>query len=167
MTRHPIFLSSLFALLATCLSACSVWQSEPLSPDAKITVLRLSQNYLATIILGNETKLSDYIAWSDYVAATGPANSKFSHQQFSEQLAWFTKAYKAQDPRNPLLQLKVKDISGSNDVAKITLVKADGSSSEEIWIKFVWTGAGWLVMEDSLFGKEKLFDRLAKDSLRR
>lgn len=142
---------------AMLLQGCSMLERDTLSQDAKATLVGLTQRYLATIVEGDETKLADYIAWADYL---GNGDKRISHFEYSRQLQRLNEKYTAENPKHPLVGLRLVSVKGHEDVAMVTLEKADGSAKEQVWIKFVWTGSGWIVLEDSLFGKEKLFARM-------
>ena len=149
-------LTPLFLFFSFSLGGCSLL-GDGISEDAKVTVLRVTQTYLATVVLGDETKLGDQIAWEDFL---GHGDKKISHAEFSRELQLFNRAYSPRDPKNPLLGLKVRKITGSGNSAEVRLEKADGSSSEVISVRLAWTGSGWIIMEDSLFGTGKFISRL-------
>lgn len=138
-------------------SGCSTIVGNDLTPEAKSTVYRVSQQYLGNVILGREPVIAQFIAWSDFL---GSGSSRITHDEFSRQLKMLNQKYSPTDQNHPLLGLKLIKISNSGDFATIYFEKADGSSKEEIWISMLWSGNGWIIVEDSLFGKDKLFAKM-------
>lgn len=140
-------------LMLATFSACGSLMGPGLSEDAKGTIQRVTQTFIGTVATGNEIKLADQVSWEDYL---GTGDERISHQEFSNQLRAFREKFPLDNPHNPLLHLRVVKVTGSGSRGKIYLQKSDNESAPEIWVKLVWTGTGWVVIEDNLFGKNKL-----------
>ena len=139
------------------------------TPESESTLKRIANNYLTNIIVGNEKQFADMVNWRNLLSADG---GQLTAVEFQLQWDGCQRQFgplKNSPKEHPLQGLEVTDISVHGNDAKIELRKnaeyvSPGAKSEKIWIKFLWEGTGWVVQEDSLFGKGKFCAQYALSS---
>jgi hypothetical protein len=118
------------------------------TPEMKITVVKVSNEYISLIAHGNFSRASEKILWVDYLTAKGGKTSKDQIRQQIESLRAIP--YE----RHPLKDLDILDLSVESDQAEIVLKKQNDPASKEFVIKLSWAGRAWLVVGDTLLGPD-------------
>lgn len=144
-----VLIGTLLALIL-CLSSCSAftaYKSE--TPEAKIAVLSVARNYLGFIVMGNYNQVFGLILWNSFLDSSGSA---FTKEDVRRQMELIQNRWSKEE--HPLLNLDMKDIEVRADTAELTLQKFNSPESPKIEISFIWTGNGWLIQKDNIFGSE-------------
>jgi hypothetical protein len=128
----------------------------PSSNDgAKTTLLGLSNAYLQGVATGNYAKMHEFVLWSDFLSKEG---NNITDLELRAHLANMQNRWSIEE--HPLSYLVAKDVDLSGNNATVYLKKKDGGySSPTIEITFHWVGAGWMIVDDNLFGKDELVDQ--------
>ena len=144
-----------FVLLAFSFCSCSMLRKTAPSPEEKMAVLHVVDQYLRYVVAGDKDKVASMIIWAEYLTETTKA---FNQDSFFKQLS----IIKGRWPReeNPMLGLDVVNLEIGGDLAKVRLRKLANPQSPEIWVQVVWVGRGWMVRDDSLFGQGNLIEKL-------
>ena len=154
LPRLRIFLLLLiiFVLLAAGAS-CSLIEPSKGRAAVESTVIGVVNTYLTAVAAGDERRLNGIVYWDLFLGRNGGELLTRSeiHTQIEQIKTRWT------PDKNPLLGLEVINVSVSGDDAKVTVRKAGKPDFPTIWVKVVWSGSGWLVAQDSLFGRDKLF----------
>jgi hypothetical protein len=139
-------------VISCSLAACSVLGLRHTSPALKATIVQIANTYLTYVAAGNERHIVPMVYWDTFLKKGTPQG--LSREEYSQQMA----ALKDRWPvdKSPFVKLQVINIDVNEDVAEIKLRRGDGSDYPTIWIKMIWSGSGWLIAEDSIFGKDKL-----------
>jgi hypothetical protein len=130
------------------------------NPVLKNTIIKVSAEYLESLIRGDAARVNSQIFWSRFLPSK---RQPYSKSDFAAQLALLDARWTKAE--HPLINLDLVDISTNDDVAKIKLRRIDLENAPTIKLEMSWSGAGWLVSEDNLFGKEGLFGSLKKLSV--
>jgi len=85
-------------------------------------------------------------------------SSGISREEFNKQLEALKNRWSVDE--NPLLDLEVLEVEARGDRARVTLRKRSKSDYPVIWVKLLWSGSGWIISEDSIFGRNKLASRV-------
>jgi hypothetical protein len=96
------------------------------------------------------------VLWEQYLANNDISAAHYSRVWTRMQGKWATDVH-------PLRGLKVQDVLSTGDDATLILVKdpelGKQPDPQEVTIKFVWTGGGWMVSADNLFSKDGFFTK--------
>lgn len=131
------------------LGGCSMLHSRSsVTPEMKITVVKVANEYISLIAHGNFSRASEKVLWVDYLTAKGGKTSKDQIRQQIEGLRAIP--YE----RHPLKDLDILDLSVESDKAEIALKKQNDPASKEFVIKLIWAGRAWLVVGDTLLGPD-------------
>ena len=141
-----------FVLISLLLSGCSYLGWGGSNPEVKATVTNVADTYLRYVAAGDERNLAALVYW-DSLLGRGITGG-ISREEFSQQLAALRKRWSVQD--NPLLGLELRSVSVDEDDAEVELRKQGRPDYPVIWIKLMWSGSGWVVTKDSIFGKDNL-----------
>ncbi|MFN8391938.1 MAG: hypothetical protein U0136_16735 [Bdellovibrionota bacterium] len=140
------------------LTSCSGTLFDSTPPQLKLTLTKLANNYLSQITLGNEKQFADMVYWPEFL---GTGSSRITRDELDKQFrACFQRwsMYRENPNAHPLVGLKVSSLTSDDNYGEIRLKKSPPTPGEpltEIRIKFIWEGTGWIIREDSLFGKDK------------
>lgn len=134
------------------LAGCSFFGRNGPTAEAKATVLGVASDYLSYIVQGSEKRLNSIVLWEDLLGHG--TDHPMTKDEYRAQMQLLRTRWSPQD--SPLLGLEVLDLQLKGDNATVILRKAGRQDYPKIWIELYWTGAGWLVIDDSLFGKGKL-----------
>ena len=148
-SHTSILMVALLALvlsLASC-SAFTSYKSE--TPEAKIAVLSVARNYLGFIVMGNYNQVFGLILWNSFLDSS---DSAFTKEDVRKQMELIQNRWSKEE--HPLLNLDMKDIEVRADTAELTLQKFNSPDSPKIVINFIWTGSGWLIQKDNIFGSD-------------
>jgi len=156
VVRKKIILSLIIVLLHS-VAACSIVQGRQPTNAEKRVVAGLAGNYLQAVVVNAKPTLDELILWAEYLAQPGREGGK---EAYYSQVSLVGNFWNLDD--NPLLGLTLMDISISGDEATITLHKKKTPEDQQIIIGLVWTGHGWMVRDDNLFGADKLISRLVE-----
>lgn len=147
-----------FALLALALSTsggCSKLLSREGTDAAKATVVAIVGDYLTAVALSQERPLHSLILWDEFLR---DGQRLMTRGEVSAQLMSLKNRWTPAD--HPLLGLEVLSVSVQGNDAKVELRKKGHPDYPVIWVKMIWSGTGWLIVEDSLFGRGKLIEQL-------
>lgn len=154
--------SSLFLLTLPVLwSACSVFSPKEPNPEVKATVLAVADKYLQYVITGREKQLNSFVLWGDLLKKG--SEQALTRDEFRKQLNSLQGRWTVEE--HPLLGLKVVDLEIDGNDALVTLIKAGRDNYPTIWVKLFWSGSAWHVVDDSLFGKDKLIEQLNRQEI--
>ena len=134
--------------------ACSAVVKRQPSPELRATVVSVAANYLRQISVGNLKNLNTLVLWADYLPNAKPDLTKQGYISAIQQLQH---RWRVQD--HPLLGLDIVSVEIEGEDAEVTLQKAKVADAEQIIVKLAWNGSGWLVVDDSLFGKGKQIEQ--------
>ena len=154
LIRVPFFLRLCLFLLLSVLASCS-WFRHDVPSEARKTIIAVTDSYLRYIATGNERQLNSYVLWEDFLNNSHP---KLTHEEYHPQLLELQNRWTPVE--HPLLGLQVLDVDIDGNDALIRLRKNKRPDFPEIWVRYFWSGSAWLVVEDSIFGKEKLAGQL-------
>ena len=141
--------AALLAGALLVLSGCSSMMPDSGTPESRATVLNVVVNYLGQIVLGNEKQLNSFLLWPEYLEAKG----QITKEQFLSQFEQAKRTWSRE--RHPLLGLDVKEVDVDGNEAQVVLQRPS-SDDPEIKVELLWTGAGWMVVNDSIFGENNL-----------
>ena len=116
-------------------------------------IVSLTDDYLTAVVLNDERKLNSLVFWPALLENEGLNGSRYQ-EDLLKQLQGIKGRWTVEN--NPLLGLEVINVVVSGDNAQISLRKAGRPGFPKVWVKWQWMGRGWLVVEDSLFGKDGL-----------
>ncbi len=145
-----------FSVLA--LGSCGTPIFQSLSPAVKETLVGISGRYLTYIAAGEEQRVIEMVYWPEF-----SEDGEFTREDFHRQFVAIKNRWPITQKDHPLLGLKVLGVSGGENSGEVRLAKdpkfvAQGANpGEEIRVKFIWAGTGWIVRKDSLFGKDNYF----------
>ena len=143
-------------ILTVFSTSCSLIRSQKATPELRSTVINVAGNYLKRIVLADRKQLNGMILWNDYIAHDEEPITK--NKYFFQIDALRAKNIPLQ--QHPLLNLKILDFDYSGSNAHVLLQKPNKPDSPKISIDVLWTGSGWLVVGDSLFGPNELVEQL-------
>lgn len=153
--RRLILLILLLGLNGCSWSFSWFTSSEP-TPELRRTLAEVTNQYLRAIGAGNTQMLEGMVVWLDYVANKNGTTTKEEVFRVVQQLhgRWTL-------DQHPLLGLAVQDVRVDGDNATVSVRKAAHSDAPLIVVQLAWGGAGWLVINDTLFGKDGLLTAAA------
>ena len=134
---------SLFAV------GCSIFGYSKPTPELRTAVVRVTNDYLTAIGRGNESAADGIILWITYLE-----NKGFTKDDFRKQFLSLAKKYSTGN--TPLRSLQVVDVQFDGEVAVVELKKTSDPSLGTVEVSLEWVGAGWLVVNDSIFGPNEL-----------
>lgn len=129
--------------------ACALNQGSEGTPLAKTTVLSVTNSYISTIVAGKIGPLEGMVLWAAYIPASG---NNVNKEVFYKQVQEMKTKWKVQD--HPLLGLEVLGVDVKGNDAQVRLKSKKRPEAAEILIELTWTGHGWLVSKDSIFGHQ-------------
>lgn len=151
MNKIRPFLVTSFALVF-CLftTGCSIFSSDEITPETKMAVLRVCDEYLRSLASGLSNQAETMIAWSDYKPSVddGLTRAEFTEIVKSKKGIWSKE-------ENPLLGLDVVDAEIGGDTATVELVKK--STKKKIELKLNWIGRGWVIVGDNILSEDGVF----------
>jgi len=142
-----IFVASIFVIFTT---GCSLFTPDEITPETKMAVLRVCDEYLRDLANGLSNQAETMIAWSDYKPANddGLTRAEFDEIVKSKKGIWSKE-------ENPLLGLDVVDARIGGDSAKVELIKK--STNKKIEVKLNWIGRGWVIVGDNILSEGGIF----------
>ena len=123
-------------------SGCSIFGSDPVTPETKAAVLRICDEYLRDLAGGLSGQAEAMIAWPEY----GPQKGGLSRAEFESIVKSKKDIWSRSE--HPLLGLDVKEVDIDEDAAEVVLQKP--GKKEKIEIELSWVGRGWLVVNDNI-----------------
>ena len=141
---------SLFLLSFLLFACASRLSSRPVPAVTKAVVLNITADFLNYVVAGSALRLNNVVNWSDYLDINKPG---LTQEDFLSQLQIASTHWKANE--SPLLDLDLLEITIEDDIAELTLQRIGKPDFPKIWVKLYWNGAGWKVIDDSLFGMEE------------
>ena len=121
------------------------------TPEVEKTVLLVSLEYIQRVANTNFARIEPLVFWTDYIGKTGV--TPFEYQR---QLSWVAKQRWTQET-HPLFHLDVVDIDVDENNSEVVLRKNAPGTWPKIKISLIWSGNGWLVVGDNLFGDKGVF----------
>lgn len=139
-------------LISLATFGCSAFSNDEITPESKMAVLRVCDEYLRDLATGRSNQAETMIAWSDYKPATddGLTRAEFTEIVKSKKDIWSKE-------ENPLLGLDVLDTDIGGDTATVELVKK--STGTTIELKLNWIGRGWVIVGDNILSKGGVFGK--------
>lgn len=145
----PVLNRALLLVSALCLcviTACSIGAAKP-RPHLAATVASVAANYLGHVATGQTRHLNTLVMWNAYLTESKPG---LTQKQYLEELRSISSRWDPQE--HPLLGLNITEIETEDDEAEIRFQKP-GGEADEIRVNLRWSGSGWMVVDDSLFGE--------------
>jgi hypothetical protein len=150
-------LAVLLTVLLFGAASCSLLTPYKPTPEVKIAVIRVADEYLRSIVQGKTAHLSDMILWGEYAP-----KKKLTRDAVTAEMESIKGKYPLD--QHPLLGLELRNLDIGEDIAELTLKKASMPEMPEITIELVWVGNGWLITNDNLFGQDGIIPSLAKSA---
>ena len=154
MRHYSVFIIWAISLLTT---GCSAMRNNP-PQVVQSTVVRISAEYLGALATTNEKKLENLVLWKPYLDENNQLLLNEKKGLFFQKLRTVSKSWKKNN--HPLLGLDVKNIDIDKDTATIDFEKVEGAPNQIISVRLLWIGAGWMVVDDNLFGEKERFSIL-------
>ena len=147
----------LLALLFFSTTACSSIAGKSPGPELGALLIRVSADYVKHVVNADEARIGGSILWTDFLKQADIDKQEYLRQVRSLQNRWTAEEH-------PLLGLKVEELKWYGDEATVYLRKASKNKKYPmIKIEMIWSGSGWLVTKDNLFGKKLLVADWAAD----
>ena len=143
-----------FLLVALFSAGCSALTYKA-TPEAKRTVVLVTNEYLTSIVRADLNKLNQMVAWPEYLEES---HGRFTKRDYARQVMSLKNRWSNQD--HPLLGLQVSDVSVGEYNAEVELKKKSATDDSPIKIRLLWDGNAWAIISDSLFGVDKRFSKL-------
>ena len=147
----------LFGVLLISASACSVLTSgRKGSVYEKAVVAGVAADYLGALLRQDTQSINVVVLWDDFIEnAPGELTKEvyFKQLRLLEPSQW-------KSSEHPLTSLDIIDIQFSGNLADVSLQKVKNPDAPKIKIILFWTGGGWLIAGDTLFGTEGLLHQL-------
>jgi len=155
--------SRLLLLAALCLSSssfsgCSTPFFDSSTPEVQQLLIGVSARYLQLVAAGDEKLVSEMVYWPEYLDG-----ARFTRVDFHKQFESIRGKWPLED--HPLLNQKVVSVSSRGNYGEVVLEKDPKKMKPgqvvipKIVIRLIWTGRGWIVSEDNLFGRDKFFSK--------
>ncbi len=148
-------MKSKFTLLVLLLSfnACAkVFSHEP-APEMRATLVGVSAAYIRAILKDDKTALKQLLAIDDYLGEDG---NNISNNTFATRASVLRTHWTPEE--NPLVNLDIIDVSTYDNHAEVVFRRNDRENSPEVAINLYWTGNGWVIIDDSIFGDNELIN---------
>lgn len=117
------------------------------------TLVNISADYFNAIIRGDYPLAKSKINQADFVF-----NERFTVEDMQTQLRTLDGRWTKEE--HPLVNLIVLDVDQDGDYATLKFRRGDNKSAPTIEVRLLWTGTGWLINKDNLFGSDGLFASL-------
>jgi hypothetical protein len=141
-----IALSALTLIIAAGCNTVVLSTFKAPSPAVQQTLVALTQNYLESIVNGNEERMLNFRAFSP----SGKDQIGLARDEITAQL-------KANPAKNhPLLGYQIVEVLAKENEAKVLLKKPQGDTSPSPTVFFFWAGRGWVITHDEIFGPDGL-----------
>ena len=139
--------------ISLSLSSCGNFNSKQPNPELASTIIRTAAKYLVYVVNADENEINGAILWTDILKT-----KEMNKPQYRSQMSALKKRFPG-TKGHPLIGLNIKDLEWTGDEATVSFVNASGTPKDTIWVQIMWSGSGWLVDDDSLFGKDKQIER--------
>ncbi len=136
-------------IIVFLLSGCSSMRSAKPTREMQIAVALVAFEYLNNVIQTNIGYLQSAVVWDDYSKNIG-----VSKDQYRSQLALLRDT--STPTTHPLVDLDLVETKIHGDDAEVLVQKHKQPDAPIISIKLHWSGEAWLVVEDSIFGRNGL-----------
>ncbi len=133
--------------LLLLLTSCSTLFPERGTPESKMAVLRMTNDYLTSVLTAKIQKLGDFVLWGSYLE-----DRKITKEEVLSEIEQAKKLFPLAE--HPLSNLQPTAIEIRNDDAEVKLKKGGVATAPEISIRLLWGAGGWIVVGDNLFGKD-------------
>lgn len=150
MSKHIIKTIIIAALVCSAIS-CSSFRFGEQNKLVTIAVVNVASIYLQNVIVANPERLNSVAHWNK-IYRTG--RNEISHEEFAKQLDSIQNRWNT--AQHPLYGLEILDIDIDGNEAEVVFKKAAKKKYPKIYLTLEWGGNSWLVVDDSLFGKNKL-----------
>lgn len=149
---HQIASVILLIFLIFACSSCSVviggFTSAP--PGVRDTLSKLTHIYFATIISGNSELVISMRAC--------PPPCPISPSDITNQIKNMRNA--SVSGKHPLSNFSIRSIETNENEARIKLHNKQDANAPTIEIECFWSGAGWVIVSDTIFGQDGFASRL-------
>ena len=136
-----IVISVLFVTQVSCLGD----GTRPL-PELRLTLIRLADEYIASLANCNYAKLNSMLLWSSYLQNNDSFRSK------GDYLGAVRALCRDRDLRSKTFaNLELLDVQVKESSAQLRFAKPGSRSSEHLRLTFFWTGSAWRITDDSIF----------------
>lgn len=156
--RGFVFALALAPLLGS--SGCSVIESivpRHQVTAVELTVGRVTADYIQAVYTGNLSRLETFVNWPSML---GSGDEKITRAEFEKQL--FSLQNRWTPEQHPLFNLEIADVDVNGDDAEVVLRRSTGSGYPKIAVTLNWVGNGWVIRQDSIFGRGKLAEKWQK-----
>jgi len=124
-------------------------KSTQATPEEKLAVVRVCDEYFRNIALGHYSQAEGMIAWAEYEPLKeGVTRAMFTERIVANKSRWTIE-------QHPLLGVDILDVKVRGDYATVLLEKKALQRNYEI--KLVWAGRGWLILADNLFTENGVY----------
>ncbi len=157
---HSFFL--VLALLSSLpmVSACSRPLFQTTTPEVQQLLIGVTGRYLELLAAGDEKLVSEMIFWPDFLDGANFTRADFHKQFEAVRGKWALQ-------NHPLLGLKVLSATSHGNYGEVELQKdprklePGQDPGPKITVELLWSGRGWIVRRDSLFGPDKFFSKFS------
>lgn len=127
-----------------------------MTPELKIALIRVSGEYLDKINNSRFDEIQGMIILGDYLRE----DKRMSKEAFIAQIAKARLTWKDKPQSHPLVGLDLESMELKGNDAVVKLKKFKVSDSPIIELKLHWSGQGWLIYDDNIFGQGRLMEKL-------
>lgn len=144
-----VYHSVLIAVCIIALSSCSYLKPKTGENLQKYTVARVSSTYLGWVFAGSEDHMGNYVVWS--LLLSGSDGKPMSREDFRKQLKSIQNRWTTEE--HPIFDLDLKSVEVDGNQAEVRFQRLNRSHYPVITLELRWSGTGWLIERDSLFGQ--------------
>jgi hypothetical protein len=143
--RRRSFVLLIVPFLLASISCSVLSESNPILDE---TLVSITNKYLTDISNGRGRDAAAMILWADYGTNTRNGLTPEQYILTVDKM----RRHKPSAPEHPLRGLEVKDVDFDDDSGAVTL--RHPKSGDKVIVQMLWTGSGWLITRDNLFGKD-------------
>lgn len=148
-----IKLQKTFPFLILFLSSCSLFSSYSPTPEVKAAVANISIDYLQSIIDNNSHNITTFLFPEQYFNDSTRSITSFNQQLLQMQSRW-------KPEENPFRNLQLVEVEVEENDATVIFKNPSPSLALNTIIKLRWVLNAWYIVDDSIFGKGNLLEKL-------
>jgi hypothetical protein len=139
-------------LISTTLISCSKKPKEA-TEGAKSRVAQVSMEYLRLCFLGNMEHINSYVLLSQYLK-----NRDITLDEYTAQINQLPRRWSIEE--HPVLQLILLEVDVKDNKGSVFYQRGGTESSfPRIRIDLEWSGNSWVIVNDTIFGNNGLFQK--------